>query len=109
MVIEKNGVNGIRKSQQSVRAVRSLVGIDQKGWVYPIQTTSASLFDLAEILRPGGALGTGLNAVLNLDGDVDSGMMLKDENGTRIFGNVDAVIPSALVIHSLPYRGRRQK
>ncbi|MDO8071346.1 phosphodiester glycosidase family protein [Janthinobacterium sp. SUN176] len=109
IVIEKNGENGIRKSQQSVKAMRSLVGIDQKGWVYLIQTTSASLFDLAEILRPGGALDTGLTAALNLDGDVDSGMVIKEENGTRIFGNVDAVIPSALVIHALPYRGKRLK
>ncbi|HEU4816295.1 phosphodiester glycosidase family protein [Janthinobacterium sp.] len=109
MVIEKNGVNGIRKTQQAVKAIRSLVGIDQKGWMYLIQTTSASLFDLAEILRPGGALNTELSAALNLDGDIDSGMMVREENGTRIFGNVDAVIPSALVIHSLPYRARRQK
>ncbi|WP_300751998.1 phosphodiester glycosidase family protein, partial [Janthinobacterium sp.] len=101
LVIEKNGLNGIRRTQQSVKAVRSLVGIDQKGWVYLIQTSKVSLFDLAEILRLGGALDTGLTAALNLDGDIDSGLMTKNAHGTRIFGNVDAVIPSALVVHAI--------
>lgn len=108
LLIEKNGMNGIHKTQQSVKALRSLVGIDQKGWVYLIQTTSVSLFDLAELLRLGGSLDTGLIAALNLDGDIDSGLIAKNESGTRIFGNIDAVIPSALVIHALPYQDKRQ-
>jgi hypothetical protein len=91
------GVGGIGVSQKNVSAARSLVGVDKMHRVLFIRTSEASLYSLGEILSDKGSSGLNLDYVLNLDGDADSGLLVRTNGTHSPYGNVDATIPNALI------------
>lgn len=78
---------------------RSIIGIDKKGKLLLITSSEANLYDLAQFLIKTESQG-GLDciAALNLSGDVESGIYMRNKDIPIVSGNVDVPIASAISI-----------
>ncbi len=96
-IVEYPGENGITAPKKSFR--RSVACIDELERVLLVQSSSVTLFHLAEILRAQESEGGfGCQAALNLSGDVDSGLLYEVNGEEKEVGEVDSVIASAIAI-----------
>ena len=98
IVVEDPGKNGIKPGAVDARFARSIIGVDEGGRVLLVQTSAASLFDVAEALIDQRTVGLRVRTALNLDGDADSGLLIHRRGSDLVRGNVDATIPNAIAI-----------
>ena len=98
-VVERPGKNGIHRNERDgTLHQRSIVGIDARGRLLFLRSGPAHLFDLAEfLLREEEAGGLSCTVALNLSGDLESGVGVRDSGGSlELRGEVDVTIASAI-------------
>jgi hypothetical protein len=98
-VVEPGGRNGIHRNERDgTPHQRSIVALDDAGRLLFLRSGPAHLYDLAELLVRGeDAGGLSCSAALNLSGDLESGVGVRDpEGGLELHGEVDVTIASAI-------------
>ena len=101
IIVELPGNVGIYQSekQKKEKYRRSVVAIDRQGRLLFINSSESHLYALAKFLVKEESEG-GLDCIvaLNLSGDEESGLYVRNNDLTYIFGNIDVPISSAIAI-----------
>jgi uncharacterized protein YigE (DUF2233 family) len=101
LVVETPGKIGIFKNEPRTRGKyrRSVVAIDKSGNLLLIASNETDLYDLAKFLtQKEGEGGLNCTVALNLGGDVDSGLLIRNEKSPFIVGSIDTTIASAIAV-----------